>query len=197
MPPARPLRDLFAELTGGIAGDAAQVLAQAGHPDLPAGLVAEAVVSYADTAAPEVAEHLAPFVMAHSSVPTVDSAGGDPLDWLDALATAPAVPVPEADLDLDFGEGQAHDAATSMTGAAFDLDFGQGAEFGHDWGTGTHDAQHAALDWPDEPPAGQHDEFQPGHVDVHEAFDPGHIDPGHIDPGHIDPEHHLVGLDDD
>jgi hypothetical protein len=67
---ARPLRDVFADLVGtdtphrphrtgrGAAGQ---------RPPRPARhLVAEAVGSYADTAPIEVAEHLSPYVMAHS-----------------------------------------------------------------------------------------------------------------------------------
>ncbi len=100
MPPARPLRDVFADLTGGSSapGDSQEeLLAAAGHPDLPGELAAEAVVNFADTAPVEVAEHLAQFVMAHSPVPLdpalradLDPAAGvDPGGWLDAFAGAP------------------------------------------------------------------------------------------------------------
>jgi hypothetical protein len=98
MTPARPLRDVFADLLGGDGAarpDPDGLLAASGHADLPAHLVAEAVVNYADTAPVEVAEHLAPYVTAHSGVPVetppddgaVDDA--DPAGWAELLATAP------------------------------------------------------------------------------------------------------------
>lgn len=114
MDAARPLRDVFADLASDDAArqtyraDPDGFLAANGHGDLPADLVAEAVVSYADLAPLETAEHLAPVVMAHSAVP-FDGADGipedlhglgasddvtvatpDPLAALDLLATAPA-----------------------------------------------------------------------------------------------------------
>jgi hypothetical protein len=110
---ARPLKDVFADLLGG--GDGARpdpeaALAAAGHPDLPPELVAEAVVSYADTAPVEVAEHLSPYVIAHSGVPTVEEtvadSGGEALvpdlaTLGDLLADASAGP----DVDLDGPDG--------------------------------------------------------------------------------------------
>jgi hypothetical protein len=103
MTPARPLKDVFADLLGGggVRPDADAVLADAGHGDLPADLVAEAVVSYADTVPVEVAEHLAPYVTAHSgvpleAVPDEGASDAEPAGWADLLATAPAV---DADLD--------------------------------------------------------------------------------------------------
>jgi hypothetical protein len=105
MDPARPLREVFAELTGaGSTGDPGGLLR-----DLPDELVAEAVVSYAETAPLEIAEHLAPFVSAHSAV---GSEWPAPEGWLDLLATAPA------------GEPGDGDAAA---GAVDDLGFGTGA----------------------------------------------------------------------
>jgi hypothetical protein len=99
MAAARPLKDVFAELTGDDAGRPDAALAAGGHGDLPADLVAEAVVSYADTAPVEVAEHLSPFVMAHSGVPMDDDAAVDgAAEWADLLATAPAL---EAEFDAD------------------------------------------------------------------------------------------------
>ncbi|WP_438874513.1 hypothetical protein [Symbioplanes lichenis] len=94
---ARPLRDVFAELSArGAAGDPGELLSAAGHPGLPDELVAEAVGSYADTAPPEIAEHLAPY-----------TSGADP-DWLGLLATAPAPAVEEpAEESFDFGAGAA------------------------------------------------------------------------------------------
>jgi hypothetical protein len=134
---ARPLHSVFADLVGergasGLGPD--EVLAAGGHPDLPAGLVAEAVVSYADTAPVEVAEHLAPYVRANSAVP---QAGGpaaiEEPHWYDLLATAPPVPglVGGPDL-LDAATAAApstddggHQAA-SIDHGDIDLDFGLG-----------------------------------------------------------------------
>jgi hypothetical protein len=96
MDPARPLRSVFADLAGGrdfgaSAGLAPEeVLAAHGHPDLPEGLVAEAVVNYADTAPVEVAEHLAPYVRAHTAVPQPGGTGEPEAHWFDLLTTAPA-----------------------------------------------------------------------------------------------------------
>src|SRR5688572_28359292 len=96
MEATQPLRDVFAGLAGtGGAGEPAAVLAASGHEDLPDGLVAEAVVNYADTAPVEVAEHLASFVRAHSPVP---GPAGDPPTWVAALGSAP-VDIDPAELD--------------------------------------------------------------------------------------------------
>ena len=148
MPPARPLREVFAALAGdqatqGVAAsDRRALLEAAGHSELPADLVAEAVVAYADTAPLEVAEHLAPFVTAHSAVP-VD--GGDDVeraDWFDLLAAAPGeawLVEPEVDRGPDADpavDGGAFSSAATTDGAAVtggatdagpDLEFGQGA----------------------------------------------------------------------
>jgi hypothetical protein len=102
MSSTRPLHELLADLAGdadaGRAhGDPEAYLAANGHADLPPDLVAEAVVSYADTAPVEVAEHLAPFVTTHSAVPAEDPPSDD---WFDLLTTAPA---PADDLDADPG----------------------------------------------------------------------------------------------
>src|SRR5258705_13690824 len=92
MDAARPLRDVFADLAQDEDARSAQdVLRAGGHPDLPDGLVAEAVGSYADTAPIEVAEHLSPYVMAHSSVPLPDLPEVDASGWLNAMVTAPIV----------------------------------------------------------------------------------------------------------
>src|ERR687890_805827 len=92
MASARPLRDVFADLTGGeyTADDPDALLRDHGHA-LPDDLVAEAVVSFADTAPAEVAEHLAPYVMTHSAVGADPVAGDEPsVGWLDLLGSAPA-----------------------------------------------------------------------------------------------------------
>jgi hypothetical protein len=93
-----PLRDVFAGLAGN-GGDPGDFLR-----DLPADLVAEAVVSYADTAPLEVAEHLAPFVAGHSAVGSEGDAGET---WLDLLASAPVEEEASGldDQDLGFGTG--------------------------------------------------------------------------------------------
>ncbi len=150
MDEARPLRDVFAELATdedarrAHAADPEGFLQAHGHTDLPGQLVNEAIVNYADTAPPEVAEHLAPFVLAHSPIPVED--GIAPADGLHLLATAPADPyldlLPPDDLDgaqLDSGHsgtGQLaadqhadHGPDGSHAGTPddpFDLDFGHG-----------------------------------------------------------------------
>jgi hypothetical protein len=141
MESARPLRDVFADLVGDEsarqdrAADPAGFLAAHGHADLPDSLVAEAIVNYADIAPAEVAEHLAPFVMAHSPVPlddlTVDDTGS--IDGLDLLATAPPELVIDdepADADDLAVFADAEDSDTADTDDTADdsltLDFGHG-----------------------------------------------------------------------
>ena len=110
MDSVRPLRDLLDELAGDPAAAAAGADPEAylqahGHPGLPPDLLAEALVSYAHTAPPEVAEHLSPFVIAHSGVPDLEdgdtaagAGAGDVVHGFALLAGAPpAEPVP-ADL---------------------------------------------------------------------------------------------------
>lgn len=88
--PARSLHEVFQTLAGDPDPDA--VLAAAGHAGLPADLLTEAIVSFADTAPPEVAEHLSPVVLGASS----DAGLG-----LELLTSAPQV---TWDDDLDTGE---------------------------------------------------------------------------------------------
>jgi hypothetical protein len=147
MAPARTLHDVRAGLAGDAgaqSGGAADRLGDAGHPDLPDGLVAEAIVSYADTATAEVAEHLAPFVQAHSAVP-LDQPGiaaPDPAAGLDLLATAPVGP--PVDAPAPAGEAGAGDAVVEEggEGALEAAEFGTGAfsaatdPFGLDFGGG-------------------------------------------------------------
>lgn len=131
MDPDLPLREVFAEMTGaGAAGDPAGPLW-----DLPEDLVAEAVISYADTAPAEVAEHLAPFVSAHSVV-GADGADGAEQSWLDLMITAPGGAVP----DPATGSGGLEEA---------DLDFGTGAEPTLDHSDAALDTE--PLDLPDDP----------------------------------------------
>ena len=144
MAAARPLHELLTELTGdgGAAraqGDPEAYLAANGHSDLPPDLVAEAVVSYADTAPVEVAEHLQPYVTTHSAVPTDEPPAED---WYELLSTAPAETPdiddsPDSDLDTWSPEDEV------------DVDPGPGLDFG----TGSADALDApsTLDATDEP----------------------------------------------
>ena len=122
---ARPLRELLADLVGdaearhAYGSDPAGYLAAHGHPGLPEPLVAEAVVSYADTAPVEVAEVLAPYVMANGPVPGDEQQA----EWFDLLTSAEvgdnpfdeslAAPEPAEDwadpAELDFGAGSGAD----------------------------------------------------------------------------------------
>ena len=125
---ARPLRDVFTDLLGhrDPADSAGEVLRANGHEDLPDGLIAEAVVNYADTAPVEVAGQLAPFVAAHSPVPQL--AGADEIEeltWLEALTSADV----DGDLDvamLDAARDTGADHRADHEPAP--LDFGLGAD---------------------------------------------------------------------
>jgi hypothetical protein len=141
MDSARPLREVFADLTGagnaGDAGDARELLGGQGHAGLPDELVAEAVVNFADTAPIEVAEHLAPFVTAHSAVGADEVAGADETvgdeGWLDLLVTAPTDADADELDDVPPGDELDEDEATGLDAdSAFDLDvdFGAGADEG-------------------------------------------------------------------
>jgi hypothetical protein len=151
MPPARPLRDVFTDLTGegatGAGTEPDELLRAQGHEDLGDDLIGEALVNFADSAPFEVAEHLAQFVMAHSPVPMIDpeATAGDLPDWVDLLASAPPVDgVAEigddgsAGLDGldaigDAGDGATDDGAAAIGHAhdGFDLDHGLFLDFGH------------------------------------------------------------------
>jgi len=119
MASARPLREVFADLVGAPSDDPDALLRDQGHPGLPDDLIAEAVVSYADTAPVEVAEHLAPYVTTHSAV-GADPVPGDepPAGWVDLLSTAPAGDPAGID-DLPAAPGGFDDGV--------DLGFGMGA----------------------------------------------------------------------
>ncbi|HEV7651944.1 MAG TPA: hypothetical protein VGP26_27630 [Actinophytocola sp.] len=124
MASARPLHELLADLVGDADavrahGDPEAYLAAHGHPDLPPDLVAEAVVSYADTAPVEVAEHLAPYVTTHSAVPA-DEPPAD--DWFGLITTAPA---DDLDPDPDFDDVPDDHVPPDHSGPA--LDFGTGS----------------------------------------------------------------------
>jgi hypothetical protein len=132
---SRPLRDVLDEQADRLAQDRQSVLDDAGHPGLPDALVAEAVVSYADTAPHQVAEHLAPFVTAHSAVRLGEPAGAeaDLSHGLNLLATAPTDPdgpdPAEGGFDLDGLDagGPAPAAEGGWPDAADAPDFGGGA----------------------------------------------------------------------
>jgi hypothetical protein len=161
MSSTRPLHELLADLAGdGDAGrahgDPEAYLAANGHAGLPPDLVAEAVVSYADTAPVEVAEHLAPFVTTHSAVPADEPPSDVSDDWFDLLTTAPAAPTD--DLDPDPGLDDDLDGDTPWSP---DDDPGPGLDFG----TGSADdldapadADDSATDNDDTSPAGTHDQ---------------------------------------
>jgi hypothetical protein len=114
----RPLHEVFASLGG--EPDAGAALAASGH-DLPPDLLTEAVASYADTAPPEVAEHLAPVVLGPD----------DPGLALELLSSAPQVtwddvPEPEAEVD-EVALPEATDAVPDdLPDLDLDLDFGAG-----------------------------------------------------------------------
>jgi len=119
MASVRPLREVLADLVGDAAaraGGPEAYLAEQGHADLPTDLVAEAVVNFADTASPEVAEQLAPFVTAHTA------GSEDPAEWFDLLTSAST----EVADDLDGLE----DTATEPWSADFGPDPGPGLDFG-------------------------------------------------------------------
>lgn len=148
MADVRPLKELLADLVGAAgthAHDPAEYLADHGH-DLPPELAAEAVVNFADTAPPEVAEHLAPFVTAHTTGVEPDS------DWFALLTTAPVEPTEDAavmddtpDLDDDFdGDGDLDPGMDFGAGAVDVLDLPPTpmddvptTETHTDWDTGT------------------------------------------------------------
>jgi hypothetical protein len=140
MAAARPLREVFTDLTGdeearrAHAADPDGFLAAHGHPGLPSELVAEAVVSYADTAPPEVAQHLAPYVIEHSSVPIEAGAGAVPTEtenWFELIASAPATEEIGEAPDLD-GEliGEAPLDLDELADQPGGVDFGRGAAAG-------------------------------------------------------------------
>jgi hypothetical protein len=232
MPPARPLRDVFADLSGtadgsGVDGRSPEaLLAEAGHPQLPAGLVAEAVVSYADTAPIEVAEHLAPYVMAHSAVPTDVVDDVDQPRWFELLSAAPDPAGIEPLPAVDHPGPEAVDPTAHVwfgagaTDAAVDLDFGHGAAgtdvaSGHEHGT--HPGHLAALgDGPGGDPDGHgyHGDVQvvdaampldnpgsdEGHPHHHAYLDDDRVDDGHLHDGHgatDGPDHHDLPGDHD
>jgi hypothetical protein len=196
MASARPLRDVFADLAGehAPATNPAEVLAANGHPDLPDGLVAEAVVTYADTAPIEVAQHLSAFVRANSPVPLGPEVGDEPPSWLHALTTAPVVTDDPLDAGLDPHHVDPHhiDPAHAAghldlghTDPGLDLDFGGGqaqdAPAHHpDPNAVHHDPYGQPLDGLDE----RHDLFVDHELDVPSPEHPLGHEEGVLDPHH-------------
>jgi hypothetical protein len=130
----RPLHAVFTELLNdeatrqAYAADPGSLLDGAGHTGLPDELVAEAVVSFVDTAPPAVAEHLAPFVMARGPVAESDADPAE-LDGLALLATAPPQTTrEELDGDLAATPESMDEAHTGTGWSSDDLDFGTGSE---------------------------------------------------------------------
>jgi hypothetical protein len=159
---ARPsLRELFAELSR-TGGDPADLLRAAGYGDVPEPLMAEAIVNYAGTAPLEVAEHLAPFAVAHGPVPVPDP-GAVPSSGLSLLASAPAVDVHGLAADTTVPvEHDVHD----VHGAVAD-----------------HLADHVDVD-----PSGLDDDTS-AHAGAPHELHHGDIDHGDIDPAGVDGLH--------
>jgi hypothetical protein len=146
----RPLHEVFGERAHQLAEDRHAALDEAGHPGLPDELLAEAVVSYADTAPAPVAEQLAPFVTAHTAGRFGEPAdtGADLSQGLELLASAPAAT--GTDLDDQGAAGPAPvdgPAASDPDPSAVNgLDFGGGA--------GNGDQPAPGPEAPPEPSAG-------------------------------------------
>lgn len=139
---SRPLHAVFTELVQdeaarqAFAADPDNFLVDAGHAGMSEEMVAEAIVSFAETAAPAVAEHLAPFVMANGSIDATDP--GESLDGLELLASAPrddddgrddsaAAPPEPAELAEPPEPAVAHEPSDA-TDSLNDLDFGSGSD---------------------------------------------------------------------
>jgi hypothetical protein len=166
--PGRSLREVFESLAGDPGADPAAALAASGHEGLPAHLLTEAIVSYADTAPPEVGEHLAPVILGAAEDPGLGLellTSAPPVTWddvpVDEFAVSDDVEplaaddVPADDLpDLHFGAGD--DAA--------DLDSPDGHDVpDHD---AVDDATDDGIDAIDDVPAVEvhHDEVADLHV---------------------------------
>jgi hypothetical protein len=219
MEPVHSLRELFASLSGGseaVGHDPSSVLASGGHGDLPDHLVAEAIGNYADTAPVEVAEHLSPYVMAHSAVPGLEPDGwhptdsGDGADGLALLASAPDPgPVHDEHDDLTSSplvghevvpDAHPHEAApAAMHDGPADLDFGHGhglagagahnpqPDFEHHDDPGLH-VDASATTWAtDDVPQPEHDIADDGTPEHHHDWD------DHQSGHELDLPHHDAG----
>jgi len=195
MDPARPLRDVFAGLVSdesarqAHAADPEGFLEAAGHAELPGHLVAEAIINYADTAPAEVAEHLAPFVMANGPVPVDEGALPGETDWmqgLDLLAGAPGELALDADVAVDPHDAAARpgheagadqyadDSADPRAGAFLDDPFG--LDFGHGDTDSVHTGRLGEAGEAGEAPAGG--QVVGAEFGAHPAIDLG---PGELD----------------
>lgn len=116
------LHDVFDALAGQPDRSASEMLHDAGYGDLPPELVGDALVNYADTAPVEVAEHLAPFVTAHTTDAAPDLDAG-----LGLLSGALSV---AADLDSDLADldGELARPDGGLADLDSDLDFGAGGD---------------------------------------------------------------------
>ncbi|QSB13633.1 hypothetical protein JQS43_18925 [Natronosporangium hydrolyticum] len=134
MAPARPLREIFEGLTGvgEVDADADSVLRASGHADLPEELLAEAIGSYADTARVEVAELLAPVVMAHRGMGADGDVAAGPGAALELLAAAPPAGLDEVEVEggaeLDPAAPPPGDFGASPAEGTVDIAFGQGGD---------------------------------------------------------------------
>ena len=196
MTSGRPLHELLADLVGDADaarahGDPETYLAANGHPDLPPDLVAEAVVSYADTAPVDVAEHLAPYVTTHSAVPTSEPPADD---WFGLITTAPAEDLPDDDLpdDLSDDPGFADDLSGEQPWSpeqdhdhASALDFGAGSE-GID--SPHHTAADEDADTPDDdtPDGGDEQADQPPEQSAWTDLEPETAGLDDLDDGDLD-----------
>lgn len=118
MDSARPLHEVFDALSRGALDDPVAALRDAGH-DLPADLLGDALAHYVGTAGIAVAEHLAPFVMAHEA--------GEDVDLAEALSLLASAPRGDID-DLDAVTAEPSETLGIAFGAGSDdLDFGSGA----------------------------------------------------------------------
>lgn len=141
------LHEVFDALAGQPDRSASEMLHDAGYGDLPPELVGDALVSYADTAPVETAEHLAPFVTAHLGSP-------DATPDLDAgFGLLSSVSAADADLDaaelaadgnLAGVDGDLADVGGDLADVDGNLDFGAG---GHT--VDVFDAAQAFADDPD------------------------------------------------
>lgn len=180
----RSLRELFAELSRPGSPDPAELLRAAGYGDVPGALLTEAVLSYAGTAPLEVAEHLAPFVVAHGPVPApdADTAPTSTPDGLSLLTTAPRVDAPRGDLpavDPDDGRLDGH---VDVDPSGLDDGSGSGGARGDD-------VDPAAVDGLDAPHPG------PAAADPHPAlgtFGGGHDTEPPVRPHDQDADGHRV-----
>ena len=157
--PARSLHEVFQSLAGDPDPDA--VLAAAGHAGLPADLLTEAIVSFADTAPPEVAEHLTPVLLGASA----DAGLG-----LELLTSAPQVTWED-----DVVEAAEEPAWAGEGPSLEELDFGAGGD------------DLDALDAPDDDVPGEPVDDVPD-VEVPEVAEAGDLPDDHLSHPNLEDE---------